>query len=220
MERRIKVVERPEIVVHGTVDKPYYEIRYREIGKIDYNIGYSSYDIKNVFIWLEEEFEVVDGSKTDVVKEPSHYKHGRFEVIDEMLIAFGPQRTYDFCIMNAWKYRARAPYKGNMEQDMDKANRYLEMAKQIADANPGHCCTAVLIKEQSHPKDDSILQKELEKKIAEVNFRKKAMHGYRSCLSEREEEKEKPVEVDVPEELGQELKGKVAEAVAWMLSKN
>lgn len=73
--------------------------------------------------------------KEDVVKNPSHYKHGTFEVIDEMLIAFGPQRTYDFCIMNAWKYRARAPYKGKFEQDMDKANRYLEMAHQINEAN-------------------------------------------------------------------------------------
>lgn len=73
----------------------------------------------------------------DVVKEPPHYRHGKFEVIDEMLIVFGPQKTFDFCILNAWKYRARAPFKGNMEQDMDKANRYLEMAKQIADAYSG-----------------------------------------------------------------------------------
>lgn len=74
------------------------------------------------------------GSKEeDVVREPSHYQHGTFEVIDEMLIVFGPQRTFDFCIMNSWKYRARAPYKEKMEQDMEKSHRYLEMAKQIAD---------------------------------------------------------------------------------------
>lgn len=70
----------------------------------------------------------------DVVNEPSHYKHGRYEVIDEMLIVFGPQKTYDFCVLNAWKYRARAPFKGNAKQDMEKADRYLEMAKEIADA--------------------------------------------------------------------------------------
>lgn len=75
--------------------------------------------------------------KIDVVNEPPHYRNGKFEVIDEMLIVFGPQKTFDFCILNAWKYRARAPFKGNMEQDMDKANRYLEMAKQIADAYSG-----------------------------------------------------------------------------------
>lgn len=67
----------------------------------------------------------------DVVKEPSHYKHGTFEVIDEMVIMFGIEDTITFCRLNAWKYRARAPFKGNMEQDMAKANRYLEMAAEL-----------------------------------------------------------------------------------------
>lgn len=71
----------------------------------------------------------------DPVKQPSHYKHGKYEVIDEMLLAFGPQRTYDFCIMNAWKYRSRALYKGNCEQDMAKADQYMSMAKEIIDNN-------------------------------------------------------------------------------------
>lgn len=67
----------------------------------------------------------------DVVNEPSHYKHGSFEVIDEMVIVFGIKDTIQFCRMNAWKYRARAPFKGNMDQDMAKANRYLEMAAEL-----------------------------------------------------------------------------------------
>lgn len=74
-------------------------------------------------------------SNWDVVKEPQHYKHGTFEVIDEMILVFGPQRAFDFCIMNAWKYRARAQYKGKLEEDMAKADTYLVMAKAIADAN-------------------------------------------------------------------------------------
>ena len=68
----------------------------------------------------------------DVVKEPSHYKHGSFEMIDEMIIVFGIEATIQFCRMNAWKYRARAPFKGKMEEDMNKANRYLEMAYDLA----------------------------------------------------------------------------------------
>ena len=68
----------------------------------------------------------------DVVREPQHYKHGTFEVIDEMIIVFGVEATIQFCRMNAWKYRARAPFKGKMEQDMDKANRYLEMAYEMS----------------------------------------------------------------------------------------
>lgn len=58
-------VEEAEIVVHGTADKPYFEIKYREVGKKDYNIGYSSYDVRKVFGWLESEFEVVGRSDDD-----------------------------------------------------------------------------------------------------------------------------------------------------------
>ena len=67
----------------------------------------------------------------DIVNEPNHYKHGSYEVIDEMVIVFGIEDTIKFCRMNAWKYRARAPFKGNMEQDMAKANCYLEMAADL-----------------------------------------------------------------------------------------
>lgn len=73
-----------------------------------------------------------NGAIEDVVREPQHYQHGIFEVIDEMIIVFGVEATMQFCRMNAWKYRARAPYKGKMEQDMDKANRYLEMAYEMS----------------------------------------------------------------------------------------
>lgn len=86
-------------------------------------------------------------AEEDVVREPSHYKHGTFETIDEMLLVFGPQKTYDYCIVTAWKYRSRAPFKGKPEQDMEKANRYLEMAKEIAEANKGYVKPVTLIKE-------------------------------------------------------------------------
>lgn len=60
-------VEEAEIVVHGTVDKPYFEIKYREVGKKDYNIGYSSYDVRKVFGCLESEFDIV-GKSNDIKK--------------------------------------------------------------------------------------------------------------------------------------------------------
>ena len=70
---------------------------------------------------------------SDMVYKPEHYRHGKYEVIDEMLIVFGPEKTFNFCVINAWKYRARAPFKGKLDEDMKKSSRYLEMAKQIAD---------------------------------------------------------------------------------------
>ena len=60
---KIKVAS-AEIVVHGTIEKPYYEIKYLVIDENEYRIGYSSYDLKNVFVWLEECFEIVGDSKT------------------------------------------------------------------------------------------------------------------------------------------------------------
>ena len=59
LEEKIKVTSL-EIIVTGTKAKPYFEIRYKEVGKKDYSIGYSSYDLNNVFEWKEECFEIVN----------------------------------------------------------------------------------------------------------------------------------------------------------------
>lgn len=59
---KIKVTS-ADIVVHGTVERPYYEIKYLAIGEDEYRIGYSSYDLKNVFGWLQECFEIVSDNQ-------------------------------------------------------------------------------------------------------------------------------------------------------------
>ena len=56
---KVKVTEL-EIVVTGTKEKTYFNIKYKEVGKEDYDIGYSSYDLNNVFNWKEECFELVE----------------------------------------------------------------------------------------------------------------------------------------------------------------
>ncbi|MFA5715107.1 MAG: hypothetical protein WC998_05180 [Candidatus Paceibacterota bacterium] len=48
-----------DIVVHGTADKPYYEIKYYRLDDGECHIGYSSYELRNVFEWLEECFDLV-----------------------------------------------------------------------------------------------------------------------------------------------------------------
>lgn len=75
----------------------------------------------------------VETTKEDVVNHPSHYKHGIYETLEEMQIVFGAEATKTFCVLCAWKYRSRAPYKGKMEQDMDKANRFLQYASHLSD---------------------------------------------------------------------------------------
>lgn len=59
-EREKVKVTSLEIIVTGTKDKPYFEIKYKEVGKEDYNIGYGSYDLNNVFGWKNECFEIVN----------------------------------------------------------------------------------------------------------------------------------------------------------------
>lgn len=80
---------------------------------------------------FKREPECGPGGHEAIVDEPQHYKHSTFEVIDEMVLAFGIDATINFCILNAWKYRARAPYKGKMEQDMEKADRYMQYAHDL-----------------------------------------------------------------------------------------
>jgi hypothetical protein len=67
----------------------------------------------------------------DMVNHPQHYNHGSMECIDEMILIFGVEAVMDFCVCNAWKYRARAAYKGNPEEDMAKADWYLAKYKEL-----------------------------------------------------------------------------------------
>ena len=68
---------------------------------------------------------------TDEVNHPEHYNEHTFECIDEMVVMFGAKAVYHFCICNAWKYRYRAPYKGDFEGDIKKADWYIEKAAEL-----------------------------------------------------------------------------------------
>ena len=49
-----------EIIVTGKRERPYFEIKYKEVGKENYSVGYSSYNLNNVFVWKDEYFHVID----------------------------------------------------------------------------------------------------------------------------------------------------------------
>ena len=63
---------------------------------------------------------------TDMVNHPPHYKQYSFEVIELT-------ELFPFCEGNAIKYILRAPFKGNFEQDLDKAIWYIKRAMSSAD---------------------------------------------------------------------------------------
>lgn len=60
---KIKVIS-AEIVVHGTVDKPYFELEYYTMDG-QCHIGYSSYNLENVFKWRKECFEIMTENQKD-----------------------------------------------------------------------------------------------------------------------------------------------------------
>lgn len=86
------VVDDIEVVVRGVRNKPYYEIKYREVANNDYNIGFGSYDLNNVLKWKEEEFEVVSEKEEKETKEVTNEQI--LEHLKEIEIAQG-------CIANA-----------------------------------------------------------------------------------------------------------------------
>lgn len=52
-----------EIISRMIDNKPYYELKYREVGKNVYSIGYSSYDLKVVLDYIDTYFEIVESDK-------------------------------------------------------------------------------------------------------------------------------------------------------------
>lgn len=64
---------------------------------------------------------------------PDHYKNQTsLECIESMELIFGYQKTFDFCLLNAWKYIWRWKNK-NGKEDLDKAKWYCERAFQYVD---------------------------------------------------------------------------------------
>lgn len=108
-------VESAEIVVHGTIDKPYYEIKYLIIGEYEYRIGCSSYDINNVFGWLEECFEIVASSVSNPLQRGSVYmNHFNKEKLLHNLTCFGCE------------------YKEDCEDDFEHGNSHCDEKYQDA----------------------------------------------------------------------------------------
>lgn len=71
------------------------------------------------------------GEPQDAVNSPNHYTQGRFETIEVIEeITQGYSDGYvAYCVGNALKYLARAPFKhGEPTEDISKAAKYIEFA--------------------------------------------------------------------------------------------
>ena len=91
------------------------------------NIDYL-YKQKNILLdyvfKLDVEKNNIEKDNYDSVNKPYHYTSGKFECLDVMRDAFGDERVKTWCILNAFKYLYRC-YKKNGEEDIEKANFYL-----------------------------------------------------------------------------------------------
>ena len=88
---------------------------------------------------VEENYRLIreqqrNETQTNAVDHPEHYKHGSFETIEEMLLLFSKEEVIAFCKINAYKYKARAPFKGNMDEDLKKADWYLAKVKELEES--------------------------------------------------------------------------------------
>ena len=108
---------------------------YALITNVNHSTGWNTYklDIGNDYDWPEGLLTVIkDGDRRnyECVNHPDHYNHG-METIDKMRIMFGDKETRSFCKLSAFKYIDRAPFKGNQEQDLKKADFYLKYIKKM-----------------------------------------------------------------------------------------
>lgn len=74
-------VDSLEIITRMLGNKPYYELKYRQVGKNDYSIGYSSYDLKIVLGYIDEYFEIVKNNKqtnADMIRNMSDEELAEF----------------------------------------------------------------------------------------------------------------------------------------------
>lgn len=79
--------------------------------------------------------ESTESADSDPVSRPDHYCNGGIECIDAMAITFGKKWVIIFCKLNAFKYRWRAPFKGKMQEDLKKAEWYLNKAEELENEN-------------------------------------------------------------------------------------
>ena len=72
----------------------------------------------------------------DNVNSPQHYTNCSLECIDVMMVTFGAKATFNFCLLNAFKYLWRYKNKNGTE-DIDKAGWYLTKADKIFQSYDG-----------------------------------------------------------------------------------
>lgn len=75
---------------------------------------------------LEELLKIANSD----ISTPPHYINGSIETIDIIKMCLTPDEFAGYCKGNVIKYRERAPYKGNSQNDYKKARWYFEKLRE------------------------------------------------------------------------------------------
>ena len=110
-----------------------FDGRNRTVSDIEYVIHRKAGEEDEAEALAHYQSEVLGEEKAelDAVNSPNHYTQGRFETIEIIEeITKGYEDGYvAYCVGNALKYLARAPFKhGEPAEDLAKAERYLAFA--------------------------------------------------------------------------------------------
>ena len=63
--------------------------------------------------------------REDIVNKPIHYTVGGYEALDVIRAKLTPEEYRGYCKGNALKYLMRANYKGHHDNDLQKADYYM-----------------------------------------------------------------------------------------------
>ena len=108
-----------------------------EILRIELNsffiIGPYGFNLCVLSDYIYEYFELFSETKNYDYINPSHYKGFSKEVIDMMVDIWGKENVATHCEITAFKYKMRLGTKPDqpIERDLEKANWYLNKAKEL-----------------------------------------------------------------------------------------
>lgn len=65
------------------------------------------------------------------MEKVNHYNQHQIETIEMMVRIWGHEKTAIFCELNAFKYRMRLGFKGDINEDLKKERYYLEKMNEL-----------------------------------------------------------------------------------------
>lgn len=83
------------------------------------------------YMEINKEAQPTSGDKPDMVNQPPHYANRKFETIDVIRDALTPEEFRGFLKGNALKYTLREGRKPGAEQDLSKAQWYLDRLEEF-----------------------------------------------------------------------------------------